>query len=62
MWNQKNVIDLWTILHFCFGLILGSFAGILNINIILGIALTLIAAVGWEIYERKKRYRRIVAK
>ena len=52
LWNNKNVLDLWSIMHFCFGLIICAVTYILGVKMPLAIFIAVSLAVLWEIYER----------
>jgi hypothetical protein len=52
LWNNKNVLDLWSIMHFCFGLIICAVTYVLEIKMPLAIFVAVFLAVLWEIYER----------
>ncbi len=54
LWNNKNVLDLWSIMHFCFGLIIYAVTYILGVKMPLAIFIAFSLAVLWEIYERLK--------
>jgi len=54
MWNNKNVFDLWIIMHFCFGLIIYAVTYIFDLKMPVAIFIAVSLAVLWEIYERLK--------
>ena len=54
LWNSKDAVNLWTVLHFCFGLLVASFSYIAGLGLVLCLYVASLLAVIWEIYERFK--------
>jgi hypothetical protein len=51
-WRKGKAIDLWSIPHFLFGVLMGFLPHVTNISFFTGLALTVILGMLWEIYEK----------
>jgi len=51
-WQKGRVFDLWSIPHFLFGILMAFLPPLLGVSLLTTLALTLILAMLWEIYEK----------
>lgn len=54
LWNNQSAVNLYTVLHFCFGLLVASVSYIKGVGLAFGLFAASVSAVIWEIYERFK--------
>jgi hypothetical protein len=52
LWNSKDIVNLWTVLHVCFGLLVASLTSLAGMELVLSLSLASAVAVIWEVYER----------
>ncbi|MEK7144946.1 MAG: hypothetical protein AAB794_03800 [Patescibacteria group bacterium] len=51
-WKQGKALDLWSIPHFLFGILMGMLPPLIGISLLTALSLTLILALLWELYEK----------
>lgn len=51
-WKKGRAFDLWSVPHFFFGILTAFLPGLTGISLLTALALTLIFAMSWEIYEK----------
>ena len=51
-WKKGRAFDLWSIPHFLFGILTAFLPPLTDISFLTALALTLILAMLWEIYEK----------
>ena len=51
-WKKGQVFDLWSVPHFFFGILTAFLPGLTGLSLLTALALTLILAMAWEIYEK----------
>jgi len=51
-WQKGKAFDLWSIPHFLFGILMAFLPSLTGISFLTALALTLILAMLWEIYEK----------
>ena len=51
-WQKGRAFDLWSIPHFLFGILMSFLPPLAGISFLTALALTLILAMLWEIYEK----------
>jgi hypothetical protein len=51
-WQRGRGLDLWSIPHFLFGVLTGMLSPLIGMPLLAALALTLILALLWELYEK----------
>ncbi|MFA6414491.1 MAG: hypothetical protein WC217_01975 [Candidatus Paceibacterota bacterium] len=51
-WQKGRAFDLWSIPHFLFGILMAFLPYLVGISFLTALALTLILAMLWEVYEK----------
>jgi hypothetical protein len=51
-WQKGRAFDLWSIPHFLFGILMALVSPLIDISFLTALALTVILAMLWEIYEK----------
>lgn len=51
-WQKGKAFDLWSIPHFLFGILMAFTPELIGISLRTGLALTVILAMLWEVYEK----------
>jgi hypothetical protein len=51
-WQKGRALDLWSIPHFLFGILMSFLPQLLGISFLTSLSLTVILAMLWEIYEK----------
>ncbi|MEK7086443.1 MAG: hypothetical protein AAB709_01550 [Patescibacteria group bacterium] len=51
-WQKGRAFDLWSIPHFLFGVLTGFLPALTGLSFLTALALTLIFAMLWEVYEK----------
>jgi multidrug transporter EmrE-like cation transporter len=51
-WKKGQVVDLWSVPHFLFGILMAFFPILIGFSIWASLVLTLLFAMLWEIYEK----------
>jgi predicted tellurium resistance membrane protein TerC len=51
-WQKGRAFDLWSIPHFLFGMLMAFLPPLFGISLLAALALTLILALAWEMYEK----------
>ena len=51
-WQKGRAFDLWSIPHFLFGILMAFVPSLTGISFLTALALTIILAMLWEIYEK----------
>lgn len=51
-WQRGRAFDLWSIPHFLFGILMAFVPPLTGISFLSALALTVIGALSWEIYEK----------
>jgi hypothetical protein len=51
-WQKGRAFDLWSIPHFLFGVLMSFLPELIGISVLSALALTIILAMLWEIYEK----------
>lgn len=59
-WQKGRAFDLWSIPHFLFGILMAFLPPLTGISLLTALALTLILAMLWEIYEKFVQIRETV--
>lgn len=59
-WQKGRAFDLWSIPHFLFGILMAFLPPLTGISFLTALALTLILAMLWEIYEKFVQIRETV--
>lgn len=51
-WQKGRALDLWSIPHFLFGVLMSFLPQLIGISFLTALSLTIILALLWEIYEK----------
>lgn len=51
-WQRGRAFDLWSVPHFLFGILMASLPQLIGISFLTALALTIIFAMLWEIFEK----------
>lgn len=51
-WKRGRALDLWSIPHFLFGILMAFLPPLIGISLLSALSLTLILALVWEVYEK----------
>lgn len=52
LWERRKGLDLWSVPHFLFGVLMAAAPPLLDVSLLTALALTVVLALLWELYEK----------